>query len=178
MPFYVADYLADTGHLTTTQHGAYLLLIMHYWSKGGLPTDDRHLARIARVPVKFWLEHVKQDIEQFFQGGWKHKRIDHELAKQQDIALKRAIAGRKGATVTSADRFIAKHLSAPHRQAIATQLPGKRVAVTVTKKERGGESEAQPPLPLSAEAKLAAEGGKRTDPSQMTLAEINQRWKR
>lgn len=36
MAFYVADYLADTLHLSATEHGAYLLLISHYWVHGGL----------------------------------------------------------------------------------------------------------------------------------------------
>src|SRR4051794_27031196 len=34
MAFYPADYLGDTGHLSTTEHGAYALLIFNYWMRG------------------------------------------------------------------------------------------------------------------------------------------------
>ena len=49
MPLHVAEYVADTTHLSTAEHGAYLLLIMHYWQNRGLPADDAKLARICRM---------------------------------------------------------------------------------------------------------------------------------
>ncbi len=95
MPLYVGDYLGDTGHLTTTQHGAYLLLMMHYWRKGQLPDDDRQLSKIAKLPLKTWCEY-RPTLQDFFYDGWKHKRIDAELEKMMRVSAKRAIAGQKG----------------------------------------------------------------------------------
>jgi uncharacterized protein YdaU (DUF1376 family) len=95
MPLYVGDYLGDTGHLTTTQHGAYLLLMMHYWRKGELPNDDRQLSKIAKLPLKTWCEY-RATLQDFFYDGWKHKRIEAELAKMMRVSEKRAIAGQKG----------------------------------------------------------------------------------
>jgi uncharacterized protein YdaU (DUF1376 family) len=95
MPLYIGDYLADTAHLGCTQHGAYLLLIMHYWQKGGLPDDDRQLAKITRLPLKIW-EDIKPTIQDFFHDGWQHVRCDDELAKMHAVVEKRRIAGQKG----------------------------------------------------------------------------------
>jgi uncharacterized protein YdaU (DUF1376 family) len=95
MPLYVGDYLGDTGHLTTAQHGAYLLLMMHYWRKGELPDDDRQLSKITKLPFKTWCEY-RPTLQDFFYEGWKHKRIDAELAKMLRVSQKRAIAGQKG----------------------------------------------------------------------------------
>lgn len=83
MPLYVADYLADTGHLSTTEHGAYMLLIMHYWQNDGLPADDAKLARIARMPLRDWSK-IGATLADFFDDGWKHKRIEEEFARAKE----------------------------------------------------------------------------------------------
>lgn len=82
MRLYIADYLADTAHLSATQHGAYMLLIMNYWQTGrALPANDVKLARIARMTPKEWAEHGPVLAEFFHDadGAWHHKRIEEEL---------------------------------------------------------------------------------------------------
>ena len=88
MPLYVADYLRDTGPLTTLEHGAYLLLIMHYWSVGSIPPDAESRAAIAKMAPRDWHK-IEPKIARMFQDGWKHKRIDAEIAKTESISDKR-----------------------------------------------------------------------------------------
>lgn len=102
MPLYVPDYRADTAHLGALEHGAYLLLIMHYWLTGGLPDDEKQLSRIACTTDTEW-RRCRPVIEKFFEPGWKHRRIEKELAKAADISGKRRGAAeemhqRKAAT--------------------------------------------------------------------------------
>jgi uncharacterized protein YdaU (DUF1376 family) len=94
MPLYVADYLADTAHLSAAESGAYLHIIMHYWLNDGLPDDDRKLARIARMSDRQWAA-AKPTISEFFDEGWKHKRIDAELARASDISNKRRASAQQ-----------------------------------------------------------------------------------
>lgn len=82
MPLYIADFLADTAHLSAVQVGAYLLLIMVYWRRGNaLPDDDRALAQVTRQTAHGWAR-LRPIMEPFFtvEGGvWLHKRIELEL---------------------------------------------------------------------------------------------------
>jgi len=103
MPMYWGDYLADTGHLTMAQHGAYLLLIAHYWQNGGLPTDTRQLQRIAKCPNNYWKKtwealqpFFSLQVNKFGSLQVKHKRLDAELEKALTISLKRKVYGTKG----------------------------------------------------------------------------------
>lgn len=103
MPLYVADYLADTGHLSAAEHGGYLLLIMHYWQNGGLPTEDRRLARIARMSQSEWAD-SRDALADLFAEGWVHKRIDAELKAAADVSGKaRAKAVKRWQVDTPAD---------------------------------------------------------------------------
>lgn len=94
MPLHITDYLADTGHLNAAEHGAYLMLIMHYWQNGSLPADERLLARLARMSKAEWDE-SRDVLAMLFGPNWKHKRIDAELAKADEIIEKRRNAANK-----------------------------------------------------------------------------------
>jgi uncharacterized protein YdaU (DUF1376 family) len=126
MPLYVGDYLGDTGHLTTTQHGAYLLLMMHYWRKGELPDDDRQLSKIAKLPLKTWCDY-RATLQDFFYEGWKHKRIDVELAKMTRVSEKRAIAGQKGGLGSALARMKLENASRS-RQALPREVLPRAIA--------------------------------------------------
>lgn len=135
MPLHVGEYLADTGHLSAAEHGAYLLLIMHYWQHRSLPDDDRKLARICRMePDDF--SAARETLAEFFGEGWAHKRIDAELAKADEKYEKRASAGRKGGNAKAA-------------ASIATAMP-KQCSTNNTdidKTEEDTEADASAPVP-------------------------------
>lgn len=89
MPLYIADYLKDTTHLGALESGAYLHLIMHYWQHGGLPDNEKQLAQIAKLTAREW-SRLRGTLKPFFHDGWKHKRIEGELAHAVDISAKRS----------------------------------------------------------------------------------------
>lgn len=95
MPLYVADYITDTRHLSTIEHGAYLLLLMQAWTDGGkLPADPERLRRIAGLQPKEW-KAAWPVLREFFSEsdeGFRHKRIDRELSAAATISAKRKAA--------------------------------------------------------------------------------------
>jgi len=97
---YVTDYVAKTRHLTQGQHGAYFLLMLHYYATGKpLPVDAMQLQIICNCKT----EQEKQDLSfvlrAFFKeknGSFRHRRIERELAKRSSIRSKRKKIGRNG----------------------------------------------------------------------------------
>jgi uncharacterized protein YdaU (DUF1376 family) len=107
MPLYVADYLADTAHLSAAESGAYLHLIMHYWLKGGLPNDHQQLAKISRMSQYSFNRSIPV-LAPLFGPNWTHKRIEQELVKTREITEKRrsAVAQRKDRSSTIDPTFV------------------------------------------------------------------------
>jgi uncharacterized protein YdaU (DUF1376 family) len=99
--FYWRDYIADTGHLSLAQHGAYILLMAHYYSTGKpLPADLNQLGRICRCLKHDDSQAVTEVLAQFFvrdSDTYRHKRIDQELAKHEQVASKYAARAKKAA---------------------------------------------------------------------------------
>lgn len=98
MPLYVADYLADTAHLTPQEHGVYLLLIMNYWQTGKpLPADTRRLSKIVKLRSDY-VHKIMNVLSEFFvarDGKLIHPRIEKELAKFRQKSDAARLAGQK-----------------------------------------------------------------------------------
>lgn len=100
MQLWVGDYLGDTRHFTTEQHGAYLLLLFSMWrtETGDLPADDAKLARIAGLTLKRW-NATKGDIMAKMtieDGRVYQKRLRAELQKAVAKSESRSLAGKRG----------------------------------------------------------------------------------
>ena len=108
MPFYVSDYLADTSHLTTLEHGAYTLLIWAYWNgKRPLIAESARLAGIAKMTLGQWLK-IEPTMAAFFtheDGLWRHKRIDAELKNTKEKLAQNSKAGKASAAVRWGKRY-------------------------------------------------------------------------
>jgi uncharacterized protein YdaU (DUF1376 family) len=97
-PFYINDYLSDTMFLTAEEHGAYLLLIMHYYRLGELPNDDVMLSKLSKTGARW--KKISENIKKFFEvreltpHRLNHNRIDNELAKSLKMHDARVAGGR------------------------------------------------------------------------------------
>jgi uncharacterized protein YdaU (DUF1376 family) len=104
---YIADYLADTAHLTTEEHGAYLLLIFNYWQRGKpLPNNRERLARIARVDNESWTN-LERSLKEYFivsETEWRHPRIDRDLEVVNERLEKQSAAGKAAAEAKKAKK--------------------------------------------------------------------------
>lgn len=99
--WFPGDYTRDTGMLSLTEHGAYRVLLDHYYSTGGkLKADMVALFRLCRAMEEHEQLAVGRVVKEFFTvgaDGWlKSKRADKEIAEMADFHKSRSDAGKKG----------------------------------------------------------------------------------
>lgn len=110
LPLFTDAFLADTGHLTAAETGAYLLLLMVAWRSPDcrLPDDDAKLAKWARVDRRNWSK-MKPTIMEFWtfgDGHWTQKRLLKEHAgvcKRASTARQNGAAGGRPKSLKTND---------------------------------------------------------------------------
>lgn len=105
MQLYIADYLADTMHLSAEEHGAYLLLMFNYWQTGK-PIPKSRLAKIARVSNERW-NSVESSLKEFFIDTgeeWMHGRIESDLEEVRSKLNQKSAAGKASAAKRKAKK--------------------------------------------------------------------------
>jgi len=149
MQLYVADYLADTAHLSTIEHGAYLLLMFNYWQRGeSFKAKDeqslnRRLATVARLSSDEW-EDVKETLAEFFdvsEKEWLHRRIERDLKAVNEKSTKAKAAGR----ASGQKRATTAKPSPSERSTDAGQTLNHTEADTDTEERIGGPAATTPP---------------------------------
>jgi uncharacterized protein YdaU (DUF1376 family) len=128
LPLWTDAYLGDTRHLTTTEHGAYMLLLMIAWRSRdcALPDDDALLARYAGLPRGKWAK-MAPTIRAFFEarGG---QLFQPRLTDERDaVQTKRdaQIANGRASALKRKKRHLTKRIASdePKSNGASTPLP-------------------------------------------------------
>lgn len=95
------DYLRDTGDLSLVEHGAYRVLLDHYYSTDGrLRADEASLFRICRAMTEEEQAAVGKVVRLFFTVdanlNLHNKKADEIIAENREFVRKAEEAGRKG----------------------------------------------------------------------------------
>lgn len=126
LALFTGDYLRDTRHLSCSEHGVYLLLLMHCWdSKGPVPLDERKQMGICGARSGDELEALRRVRDEFFirmEDGYYNPRMQREIERMHSIHNARSNAGKMGYQAK------AKQLPKKDVQANARQLLSKSQA--------------------------------------------------
>lgn len=116
-PRYVGDYQRKTAHLSLLEHGAYVLLLDHYYSTNQpLPANAAVLHRVCRAFASDEQAAVNSIIEQFFQlevDGYHNRKADEQILKRGKISEIRTKAAKIKHNKKAANAPAYAHANAP-----------------------------------------------------------------
>jgi len=96
---YPGDYGRDTAHLSLVQHGAYRLLLDHYYAtSAALPHDVAALYRICRAFKQSEQDAIDYVVSKFFElndDGYHNARADVEIVKRKEHHERLSTGARK-----------------------------------------------------------------------------------
>lgn len=95
-------YAEKTAHLSLAEHGAYTLLLDHYYkTRGKLIANAIAIARVCRCQDDGERAAVQSVLDQFFvlreDGMYRNERADKEMGLAANISAARSAAGKAGA---------------------------------------------------------------------------------
>ncbi|HEV2629447.1 MAG TPA: DUF1376 domain-containing protein [Pseudolabrys sp.] len=177
MMLWTNDYLADTQHLTTVQHGAYLLILMAMWRGGGsLPNDEVRLARTARLPMDKWRKVNAEILDLLTIDGNRitQKRLRQELEHTLGRIEKRRTAGRAGGQA-KALKSLGSDLAFASEAPVQTDAdaPGNRNGMEEERKNLVGSDDPTP----CGEGEKAAKKRTKTEPRAYSVEFDEKFWK-
>ena len=130
---YIADFQADTAHLTLEQKGAYLELIMNYWqTEKPLNNSDKRIASVLKISKRRF-QTMEKILSEFFtikDDIWTHQRIEYDLEKVLIKSKKASFAATEGARKRSNERL------ANARRTPAIEIETKIEIETIDKKKK------------------------------------------
>lgn len=136
-------------HLTTQEHGAYLLILISYYANASPPLVD-DLPAIARLSPRDWVA-IRPRIAKFFEekdGKWYQKKADEILLESDSTHVARSQAGKKGNAIrwqSPSDRPAIPERSHP-------RSPGDRIPQPhLHERERGVERPSEQEVLLYAD---------------------------
>ena len=92
---YIGDYQRDTAHLSIAEHGAYMLMLQHYYAtESPLPTG-KALHRMLRAQDKTERDAIDSIVAKFWNetsNGLVNERADAEQLRSRLVAA--GVAGR------------------------------------------------------------------------------------
>jgi len=100
LPLFTDAFIADTGHLSLEQRGAYVMLLMLAWRSPGcrIPNDDAKIARMLSISPAKWAR-LRPEVMAFWHladDHWTQKRLTREHQFVSEKVEKKRAAGKQG----------------------------------------------------------------------------------